>query len=324
MDNMHNLLLRTLASLVTRRGALAILTYHRVLKDDERMIDDVCESQFYEQMQRVKKCFNILPLGDAVRLLSSGKLPARTIAITFDDGYRDNYTTARPILASLDIPATCFVSTGFLDGSIMWNDRVIESVRAAEGPVIDLTELGLKKYPASNVDEKKQSVGVLLEDIKYLPLQQRMQKAVEISKYLNATIPENVMMSPDEVKQMHDEGWTIGAHTVTHPILGTLGREEAKKEMSEGKDYLERLIGAPVDLFAYPNGRPDTDYRHETIDVVKELGFKAAVSTAHGTSHTNNYDLFQLPRICPWDKNSLKFAVRLIKTYAQKDFAKVT
>ena len=94
-------------------------------------------------MRWVKRTFNVIPLREGVAGLKAGRLPARALSITFDDGYANNESIAAPILARLGLHATFFIATGFLDGGRMFNDTIIETVRAARGTELDLQALGL-------------------------------------------------------------------------------------------------------------------------------------------------------------------------------------
>jgi peptidoglycan/xylan/chitin deacetylase (PgdA/CDA1 family) len=107
-------------------------------------------------------------------------------------------------------------------------------------------------------------------------------------------------------------GMSIGAHTVTHPILANLDDNTARGEILESKVYLERLLREPVNLFAYPNGKPTRDYTATHVDMIQNLGFEAAVSTAAGVAHLG-CDLFQIPRFTPWDRTQLRFGLRLAR-----------
>src|SRR6185295_2112486 len=98
------------------------------------------------QMECLSRCFRVLPLSEAVERLRQGTLPGRAACVTFDDGYADNAEVALPILRRHGLCATFFVATGFLDGGIMFNDRVIEAVRGAPGAQLDLTPLGLGRF----------------------------------------------------------------------------------------------------------------------------------------------------------------------------------
>ena len=103
----------------------------------------------------------------------------------------------------------------------------------------------------------------------------------------------------------------VGAHTVSHPILTALSPADAGREMQDSKRFLEQLLGQAVPLFAYPNGKPGEDYVSASVDVVRNLGFDAAVSTQWGASRTGD-DPFQIKRFTPWDKTRLRFGARML------------
>jgi peptidoglycan/xylan/chitin deacetylase (PgdA/CDA1 family) len=115
---------------------------------------------------------------------------------------------------------------------------------------------------------------------------------------------------------VHKSGIGIGAHTVNHPILASIDLATARAEIAQGKQALEEMIGEKVPLFAYPNGKPDADYRAEHVALVKELGFEGAVSTAWGACK-GEPDVFQLPRFSPWDRTALRFALRMARNLAK-------
>jgi peptidoglycan/xylan/chitin deacetylase (PgdA/CDA1 family) len=103
---------------------------------------------------------------------------------------------------------------------------------------------------------------------------------------------------------------TIGAHTVSHPILCSISDEAARHEMLVSKSRLEEIIGKPVRLFAYPNGKPRKDYARNHVSIAREVGFSAAFSTSAGVA-THHSDLFQLPRFTPWDRSAWRYALRM-------------
>src|SRR5205085_12504208 len=101
-------------------------------------------------------------------MLYAGTIPARALAITFDDGYADNDELAAPILKRLGMSATFFVSTGFLDGGCMWNDRIIEAIRSCEADQLDLSAMGLSRYPLASTEARRQAIAAVLTGIKHL------------------------------------------------------------------------------------------------------------------------------------------------------------
>lgn len=324
--NPVNLALRTFGSLVSpsgRNGRLSILIYHRVLKKADPLLPfEVDAERFDAQMAALKAICNVIPLYEAVQGLESGKLPSRAACITFDDGYADNHDVALPILEKHNLHATFFVSTGYLDGGIMFNDKAIEIVRRAERNDLDLSGKGLGVYSLERSEARRKAVGHLLSDLKYKPLEERNEIMDSIAADLEISFPEDIMMTSSQVKALHDAGMEIGGHTVHHPILSRLENAAARKEMMEGKARLEEITGNRVRIFAYPNGIPGRDYLVEHARMAKDLGFEAAVSTAKGVSRSGS-DLFQLPRFTPWDMDISRFSMRLAANLLQTDFATV-
>jgi peptidoglycan/xylan/chitin deacetylase (PgdA/CDA1 family) len=298
------------------RGRLSILILHRVLPAVDPLFPDEVDAARFDRMCRwLTQWFNVLPLDEAVHRLSSGTLPARALSITFDDGYADNHEVALPILQKHRLPATFYIATGFLDGGRMWNDTVIESVRRSplDRLPLDGTEVAsLGALPLHEVASRSAAIHKLLEAIKYLPGDRRLQCVGEIAERSRSALPVDLMMRSDHVRGLRRAGMQIGAHTVSHPILAKLTRDAAREEIAASKQALESLLGESVELFAYPNGKPGVDYTDESVDVVRGLGFSSAVSTAWGAARRSS-DVFQIPRFTPWDRSRWRFGARMAR-----------
>ena len=314
MANLASVLARSalgvFGTLVSSR--LSILIFHRVhAKTDPLFPHEPDAARFDAMMRYVSSTYRVLTLGEAVEHLNQNTLPPRSLVITFDDGYADNAEVALPILQRYGLRATFFVSTGFLDGGRMWNDSVIECIRACNHAQIDLGPLGLERFSLSSLAERTSVIDLILPRIKYLPLAEREMAVASLQKICGvAELPQRLMMISSQVRDLHRSGMEIGAHTVNHPILMSTTSTEAEHEISEGKRTLESLIEAPVEVFAYPNGKPDQDYDHSHAMMVEALGFRGAVSTAPGVAQAGD-DLYQLPRFAPWGKSIGVWGVRL-------------
>ena len=301
------------------RGRLSILIFHRVLPRPDPLSPDEPDAVGFEaQMRWVRDWFNVLPLSRAIDMLYAGTIPPRALAITFDDGYADNEELAAPILQRLGMTATFFVSTGHLGGGCMWNDRVIEAVRACGSPELDVGAIGLGRLALGSVVQRRQAIGTLLKGIKHFE-QPRRDAATDLIVAAAGGKPSPaLMMQPEQVRRIHTLGMDIGAHTVTHPILTRIGADAARDEMARSKSELERMIGEPIDLFAYPNGVPEQDYVSEHVAMARDCGFKAAVSTSWAVASARS-DRFQLPRFTPWDRTRLRYGVRLVNNYRRTE-----
>src|SRR5690242_1020924 len=152
------------------RGRLSILIFHRIRPEPDPVLpSEPSAAEFDALLAHIGRQFVVVPLGEAVRRLYDGTLPTRALAITFDDGYADNLDIAAPILVRHGMPATVFVATGYLDGSCMFNDVVIEAFRSTRMPMLDLSGLGLGRHASQTVDERRQAIDCVLPQVKYLP-----------------------------------------------------------------------------------------------------------------------------------------------------------
>jgi peptidoglycan/xylan/chitin deacetylase (PgdA/CDA1 family) len=311
-------------ALVGAAKRLSVLIFHRVhAQRDELFPNEPDALEFERRMRWVAKCFRVLSLDEALRHLRAGSLPARALSITFDDGYADNHDVALPILRKLGLNASFFIATGFLNGGRMWNDSLIETVRRARGENLNGSVVGLPRLALTTSIERRAAIEALIGKIKYLPMGQRLDAVAQIAATAGVELPRDLMMSSAQVRAMHRAGMGIGAHTVHHPILARTEMNVAKEEIVAGRTALEEIIGEPVRLFAYPNGRPDTDYRKEHVQLVRELGFDAALSTAMGAMSASD-DFYQIPRFTPWNWHRMRASLLMARNLASAPQALAT
>ena len=312
---------RALLSLLSPAGPkarLSVLIFHRVLPEPDPLFpDEVHAARFDQILEWLNSLFNILPLDEAIALAKAGRLPTRAAAITFDDGYADNHDVAMPLLKKHRNSATFFIATDFLDGGRMWNDSIIAAVRNAPAAELNLEAIGLGRLPVGSIDQKRAAIQALIGRLKYLPNEVRTETVARVVASSGSSMPSDLMMTSDQVLRMHQNGMGVGAHTCSHPILASLSPEEALAEVRDGRSRLESIIGNRVGLFAYPNGKPEQDYRSEHADMVKRLGFDAAVSTAWGALRSET-DYFQIPRFTPWDQSRMRFGLRMTSNLSKR------
>jgi peptidoglycan/xylan/chitin deacetylase (PgdA/CDA1 family) len=278
---------------------------------------DMHARTFRERLRWICEWCNVLPLEDAVAALARGTLPERAWAITFDDGYADNFAVAMPILREHCLPATFFIATGFLDGGRMWNDTVIEALRRTARSTLDLSPLGLGTHALGSVEERRAAIDALLGKLKYQPVEERQHNVDAVASAAGATLPDDLMMTAAQVRELASAGMGIGAHTVMHPILARIDVPSARRDIADGRDALAAITAQPVRLFAYPNGKPIRDYDAEHVGMVRSLGFSAAVSTSPGAARTDD-SLFELPRFTPWDASAALWGFRLARNLLTK------
>lgn len=306
-----------LASPGGTRARLSILIFHRVLpRQDPLFPGEVFAEQFATLMNHVASRFRVLALRDAVRALAQGTLPARAMAITFDDGYADNLEIAAPILQRNRMPATVFVATGYLDGGCMWNDLVIQAFRTTQRTSVDLHSIGLGTFHLGSHKDRRAAIDQVIAHLKYLPVHERRDRAERVLHAAEADAPIGLMLTRDSVRALHAAGFDVGAHTVTHPILARLASDAAWEEIRQSKLDLEALTGKPVGLFAYPNGKPGADYLPDHARMIREAGYEAAFTTAPGAANRGS-DVYQLPRFTPWVRNPLRFDWLMMRNLRQ-------
>lgn len=295
------------------QGRLSIFIFHRVLPHPDPLFPgEVDVADFDRMMGWITRWFRVLPLDHAARALREGRLPPGSAAITFDDGYADNLHQAMPVLRKHGACATLFVATGFLDGGCMWNDRIIESIRRTRLDKLDLPGLAEGHLRVDDWPSRRNAIDRLIGHIKYLPPAERAQAVDLVVSAAKIELPRDLMLTGNELRQWHAGGQQVGAHTVNHPILASLDTASARQEVTQGRRELESLLDSPVTQFAYPNGRPGTDYLPEHVEMIRQLGFEAAVSTSWGVA-TPQSPAFELPRFTPWERTRLRFGARLLR-----------
>lgn len=303
-------------ALAGRRNRLCVVNYHRILAAPDPMLESEPDVESFRwQMALLARCFNVLPLPAALAALDAGRLPPRAVCVTFDDGYRSLHDLALPVLQEFGLPATVFVTSGYIGGRTMWNDHIIEAVQDLPPGRLDLRDLGLGNYSLRNLEERKATLGELTEASKYLPPPARMALVERLAAMVGENAAHGLMLTADMLVNLDRQGIEIGAHTVSHPILTSLDDESARHEIVAGKEQLESVLGKPVRLFAYPNGKAGKDFDARHVAMAREAGFMAAFTTLPGPIKRGD-DRFALSRSRPWDKSPLLFGLRLLRWLA--------
>lgn len=314
------MMVRSLTALAAPAGArsrLSVFYFHRVLAGPDPLLTREPDARsFASILDWIAAQFRVLDPLEACEALVDGRLPARPAVISFDDGYRDNHDVALPLLRERRLPAVFFVATSFLDGSMMFNDRVIEAIRAAKTPSIRLpaAQPGATQddLPLINDAGRRVAIGRFLAAVKRLPPAERNEHVLELERQCEAPRRREVMMRPAHVKALRDAGMRIGGHTRTHPILCATGDAEAEAEIGGGLDDLASIIGERPVLFAYPNGKPGLDYDARHVAMADRAGCRFAFSTQSGVADLTSAPL-ELPRFTPWDRTHLRFSLRALR-----------
>jgi len=216
--------------------------------------------------------------------------------ITFDDGYKDNYLYAYPILKKYHIPATIFLTTGHIGtGKLFWWDKVSYIIQHANVERLSLDELG--SYPLQSELDKFHTNSIITERLKRLPDERKSVLMEKLADICQVSIPpylgKELILSWDEVKEMSNDGITFGAHSVNHPILTNLPLERAEQEIIQSRKDIEEKLGQQVTAFAYPNG----DFNPRIVELVRNAGFACAVSVLPGKLLSSKDNPYELSRI---------------------------
>jgi peptidoglycan/xylan/chitin deacetylase (PgdA/CDA1 family) len=306
------------------RNRLTVLTYHGIpaAYDPLALPEQVTARVFDEQMGAVAKHFNVLPLPEAVQKLNAGTLPPKALAITFDDGYLNNFEIALPILQRHRLTATFFICSGYLDGGLMFNDLITEAVRHTSlgefQPPDDL--LGGQRLALNSIPARAEACRRLIQSAKYLQNDERQLLCERIwhgligTSTLSATSSNRpqLTMSSEHVRQLHQQGMTIGGHSHTHPILARCTPDQTRSELQINRDILHGIIGEAPQVFAYPNGRAMRDFDRTHRQIVADVGYSCAVTTEMGIC-CRDMDALQLPRFAPWDIDADRLLYQLGK-----------
>lgn len=306
-----------------KRGSFTILTYHRI--SDSNYGDpflSITPHNFERQIQYLAKKYKIVSLGELTKYVQP-QYPALDdyVAITFDDGYRDNYTNAYPILRKYKVPATIFLSTGFIGtDELFWWDKVTRIIKfiIENNLCIDFSEDiypekikdAIVNISSANSLNSSKAICTLLKEIseekKNLVLDDLEKQISPLPKYDQ---DRPCTLTWDEVKQMSEDGIEFGSHTVTHPILTQVKSDQARYEISNSKMEIERKIGKVVLHFAYPNGeRSDFDERIKQF--VKDNNYISACTTINGANGLQD-DIFSLKRRAIDDSPIYVFASKI-------------
>jgi peptidoglycan/xylan/chitin deacetylase (PgdA/CDA1 family) len=291
-----------------------ILMYHRIADEP---IDPwglaVSPARFEEQLQVVCRIRHPLALTEFVRHLLAGTLPANAVALTFDDGYVDNLVSGKPRLAAADVPAIVFLATGYIDGpERFWWDELARIVLLESNPQsFDLTvgnesmrfDFGTEPTEredgapsAPSLEKRHAALWTIWQTLRRLEDDERRSIILKLQlMFVGRDYRTGLSraMSREEVRALVADGLvTIGAHTVTHPVLAGLGAAACHREVTESKLVCEALTGAPVMAFAYPYG----DFDNAAREAVKNAGFTFACSTQRSPAIATS-DVLALPRI---------------------------
>jgi peptidoglycan/xylan/chitin deacetylase (PgdA/CDA1 family) len=300
------------------QGHVLLLGYHRVARESWDP-HNICVSpdNFAEQLEVLRSLANPIALQQLVMSLGSETLPSRSVVLTFDDGYLDSLTVAGPALRRLEIPATVFVSTGWLGREFWWDKLtgLISGLGRLDRPVdISLGGQQFSWVPRdSDLESKKTDLLRAASDFmrRLAPEDQDEGVSAFFDQFESEDHedPEIRCMTAEEVASLAgDDLIEVGSHTVSHPMLSWMTPEVQHHELTTSKLDLERILGHPVKSFCYPNGAYGTD----TPRLAGEAGYNCACAAFSGPT-VRTSDPYLLPRLWVPDLSGKAFRRWLAK-----------
>ncbi len=262
-----------------KNGAVVVLTFHRVLEDDESR--DTCSlpgivvrrATFERLAAYVAAKYETVDFAGAAGAAPGAKM---RVMFTFDDGWKDNYTNAMPVAHAYGIPLTIFVCPGLAGRTQpFWPEQIVSQMRNASKPV------------------SSTEIEPLIERLKTYPPERRKQFIRELCGTSLAVCNGNDRtISWDDIRTMDAAGVRFGAHSDTHQILTAVPSETARREIRESRRAIEAALDKRCGTFAYPNG----NYSPAVQQILAEEGFTAAFTTERG-AWIPGADPLAIPRV---------------------------
>jgi len=299
----------------------AILSYHRVVPESEEDANFpnwlryrslpgivVTAGMFERQAAYLKKHCRVISLNELIDAIDNNTiLPPRAVVLTFDDGWRDNYEYAFPILCKYGLLATIFLSTGYIGTDrVFWPERLLVALSAMKDGNQDVRKTRLEGLPnqlSRQIDRWTGSPGAfdpnqateIVEQMKLMPSSEREKVLTELDRRVgrdDSPTDNRVMMNWDEVRTMLSAGFCFGSHGVSHELFTPLSVERLADELRLSAEKIEKETSIRPTHLAYPNG----NYTNKTIEAVKSAGYRSAVTVDHGLACTED-DPHRLPRV---------------------------
>jgi peptidoglycan/xylan/chitin deacetylase (PgdA/CDA1 family) len=288
--------------------------FHRVTDEKDQLWPPMTPRLFEKIIKTLSNNYHIVNLESFVAQPQQHK--KRLASVMFDDGYKDNIDFAAPILKKYACPASFYIATDCIDRNLpTWTYLMDFTLQHTQKPAVELpydyVPVHFKKLPLASV--LTAHVKKLKPWMKSLPNYQRLQIMELILEQCNdVQIPSNQMLSWDEVRQLHTEGFNIGSHTHTHPMLARLHDEqEIKAELHLSFEKITQHLGTPPVTISYPIG----SYDARVMALSKQAGYNLGLAVEQRFYQTGKDPLFAIPRVELYDEPWYKVSGRINGIY---------
>jgi peptidoglycan/xylan/chitin deacetylase (PgdA/CDA1 family) len=288
----------------------AIICYHRVGNGGVPFYSTLDPRVFEAQIRFLSSAYRIVSLDDLCDELDGGGPRSQAVAITFDDGYRDVYANAYPVLRRYGVPATVYLTGSAIEsGQISWYDRIFALAMFCRSDILELDGVG--SFNLSTRESRLHAATKIVTRLRGYPNRLRIAACTALEKQAKPPRPEtaNRMLTWAQIREMQESGISFGAHTMDHPVVSRLASSERWHELAESKRLLEERLQRPAKHFAFPFGTP-ADIDPETCSLLPRCGYRSAVSTVWGVN-TPQTQRFLLRRIGGEEPSLSLFAARL-------------
>lgn len=300
---------QALTGLLSERS-LTVLAYHRVLDigvEDDYPADPELVSatprDFAAQMSYVRRHFNVIRFADVIEAMDRGDgVPPRSLLITFDDGHFDNYTHAFPVLRSLGLPATIFISTDYIGSGerMFWFDRLAYLLYCAVPGRYSWSTLN-QDFELGDVLSRRLATARLVCELKRVPNNMRVSALEELERLLPIRPdaprpPRRPALTWEEVREMSDWGIDFASHAVTHPVLTRLDDGALERELRYSREVIYSQTGKDVPVVAYPVGKTGA-FDERVAEAARKCGYRLGVSYETGINPRKGFDTFAVRRL---------------------------
>jgi len=259
-----------------------VLMYHRIGASENRtgMTVDI----FRQQMKMIKQSFNVITLDELVNANDNACLPRNAVVVTFDDGYHDFADYAFPVLKELDIPATLFVTTGFVEGDLwLWPDQIryaLDNTRIREFYLPNIPKVLNIAVEPEQCWHQIADHCMVISNIEKLELIDNLFRLLDVEKPNKAPTVYRPL-TWEQIREMVAGGLDIGSHSHSHPILTQLEGSELQRELFYSRSLIEKRLACNVRAFCYPNGQ-QVDFNERIKSEVRDSGYEYAVAAFPG------------------------------------------
>ncbi len=292
---------------LTQDGCLTIFLFHGVIDRQQHQIRNYTRkhlpaAEFRTMLEAIGRVGRAMSMDEVVRVCHSGEpFPKGAFAITFDDGFENNLTVARPILNQLGIPATVYVTSRFIDENGMsWIDRIEYAMEFVSTGVLKFP-WSMKAFSFATAAEKIAILGDIRTHVKSTPdldvdaFVSEIFRQLDLEEIRSSREQLDQKMTWDQVRDWCADGFLVGGHSHTHAILSFLSSFQLEREIDVSLDMIGEKGGIVTPHYSYPEGLAHC-YSEEVIRTLKARGITCCPTAIDGTNKPGT-DPFHLRRV---------------------------